>query len=101
MIGALLVGVSYAKGLSLAKGCPLIPVDHVYAHAHGALLGDVKLSAIDFPALCLVVSGGHTNVYIMHSATRFELLIQTVDDACGESFDKVAKLLGLSYPGGR
>jgi N6-L-threonylcarbamoyladenine synthase len=99
LIGALLVGVAYAKGLALSLGKPLIPVDHVHAHVHGALLG-VEESSEFYPALALVVSGGHTNLYRMPSPTDFQLLASSIDDACGECFDKVAKLLGLGYPGG-
>lgn len=101
LIGALLVGISYAKALAVALNKPLIPVDHVHAHVHGALLG-VQDLAIDqtFPCLALVVSGGHTNLYYMATPTSFELLGYSLDDACGECFDKVAKLLGLPYPGG-
>lgn len=101
LIGALLVGTSFAKGLALRLGKPLIPVDHVHAHIHGALLG---LPATDrasaFPALGLVVSGGHTNLYYMNDPTSYKLIAHTIDDACGECFDKVAKLFGLGYPGG-
>ncbi|SMF46282.1 tRNA (adenosine(37)-N6)-threonylcarbamoyltransferase complex transferase subunit TsaD [Pseudobacteriovorax antillogorgiicola] len=100
LVGALLVGITYAKGLALGTGKPLIPVNHVHAHIHGALLGlDAPLESL-FPGLALVVSGGHTNIYYMANPTDFELLAQTIDDACGESFDKVAKLFGLGYPGG-
>lgn len=100
LIGALLVGISYAKGLALATGKPLIPVNHVHAHVHGALLGlDADMKSL-FPALALVVSGGHTNIYAMDDPLSFKLIATSIDDACGESFDKVAKLLGLGYPGG-
>ncbi len=102
LIGALLVGVSFAKGLAHALGKPLIPVNHVHAHIHGALLGlmdSQKASAI-FPCLALVVSGGHTHLYTMSGPVSFKLEASSVDDACGECFDKVAKLLGLAYPGG-
>lgn len=100
LIGALLVSVSYAKGLSMSLKKPLIPIDHVHAHVHGALLGlDVPTEEI-FPCLAMVVSGGHTNLYFMANPTSFELLASTIDDACGECFDKVGKLLGLPYPGG-
>src|SRR5690606_8314199 len=79
LIGALLVGVSFAKGLALALGKPLIPVDHVHAHVHGALLGlDSPLADI-FPALALVVSGGHTNLYLMEDPVSFRLLASTID----------------------
>ena len=100
LIGCLLVGASFAKGLSQSSGIPLIPVNHVHAHVHGALLGiDAQLDQI-FPTLALVVSGGHTNLYYMKSPVDFELLAHTIDDACGESFDKVGKMMGLPYPGG-
>lgn len=100
LIGCLLVGASFAKGLSQSLGKPLIPINHVHAHVHGALLGiDENLDEI-FPTLALVVSGGHTNLYYMTNPTHFELLAHTMDDACGESFDKVGKMLGLPYPGG-
>ncbi len=100
LVGCLLVGAAFAKGLSQALGKPLIPVNHVHAHVSGALLGiDEPLENI-FPTLSLVVSGGHTNLYYMKHATHFELLAHTMDDACGESFDKVGKMLGLPYPGG-
>ncbi len=100
LVGALLVGISYAKGLALATRKPLIPVNHVHAHVHGALLGlEVEPKSL-FPALALVVSGGHTNIYAMANPLSFKLLAASIDDACGESFDKVAKLLELGYPGG-
>ncbi len=100
LIGALLVGIAYAKGLALATGKPLIPVNHVEAHVHGALLGLKESTSELFPCLALVVSGGHSNIYYMKSPTEFELMAYSIDDACGESFDKVAKLFGLGYPGG-
>lgn len=97
LIGALLVGVTYAKGLAVTSGKPLIPVNHVHAHVHGAM---VEQEAPAYPCLALVVSGGHTNIYYMESPTSFELLAHTLDDACGECFDKVAKIMDLGYPGG-
>ena len=100
LIGAILVGVAFAKGLALALGKPLIPVDHVHAHLHGALLGlEIPESEL-YPTLSLVVSGGHTNLYLMRNPVHFQLLACSIDDACGECFDKVAKLLNLGYPGG-
>lgn len=100
LIGSLLVGVSFAKSLALMLGKPLIPVDHVHAHLHGALLG-VKDEASDiYPCIGLVVSGGHTNIYYMENEITFERMATTIDDACGECFDKVGKTLGLPYPGG-
>lgn len=103
LIGALLVGLSYARGLATALERPLIPVDHVHAHLHGALMGCYEQGMKDdeiFPSLGFVVSGGHTNLYLWQGPLSFELLGYTVDDACGEAFDKVAKLLGLAHPGG-
>jgi N6-L-threonylcarbamoyladenine synthase len=100
LVGCLLVGASFAKGLAQAKACPLIPINHVHAHVHGALLGIEESQDRLFPLLSLVVSGGHTNLYYMNSPTHYDLLAHTLDDACGESFDKVGKMLGLSYPGG-
>lgn len=100
LIGALLVGISYAKGLAIAANKPLIPVDHVHAHIHGGLIGN-KLAESDlFPCLAMVVSGGHTNLYRMPDWTHFQLIGNSIDDACGECFDKVAKMLDLPYPGG-
>lgn len=102
LVGALLVGCSFAKGLALSLGIPLLPVNHVHAHVHGALLSleeNLETSSL-FPSLSLVVSGGHTNLFFMKSPTDFELIAQSLDDACGECFDKVSKMLGLSYPGG-
>jgi N6-L-threonylcarbamoyladenine synthase len=97
LIGALLVGISYAKGLAASLDIPLIPVDHVHAHVHGALL---ERDPVQYPCLALVVSGGHTNLYWMPGPLSFELIARSVDDACGECFDKVAKVLGMPYPGG-
>lgn len=100
LVGALLVGIAYAKGLAMAGRLPLVPVNHVHAHMHGAFLGlDTPLDDL-FPCLGLVVSGGHTNLYWMQGPTAFELVASSIDDACGESFDKVSKLLGMPYPGG-
>lgn len=103
LVGALLVGASFAKGLATFLNRPLIPVDHVHAHVHGALLGlaaNEDATQSNYPLLALVVSGGHTNLYAMPDSVTFKLIAHTMDDACGESFDKVGKLLGLPYPGG-
>lgn len=102
LIGALLVGLAFARGISARLGVPLIPVDHVHAHLHGALLGlptGTKTSGL-FPALSLVVSGGHTHLYKMSSHLDFQLIGHSMDDACGECFDKSGKVLGLPFPGG-
>ena len=95
--GALLIGLAFAKGLALALDRPLIGVDHLAAHLYAAEMSDQELAA---PYVGLVVSGGHTVLCVAHAERRFELLGETKDDAVGEAFDKVAKLLGLGYPGG-
>lgn len=97
LLGSLLVGLSFAKGLCLATGARLVGVDHLHAHLLAAGLEGEML----FPALGLLVSGGHTHIYRMDGPLRFTLLGRTLDDAAGEAFDKVAKLLNLPYPGGR
>lgn len=101
LIGALLIGSSFAKGLAKSLRKPLVPVNHVHAHIHGSLLGlpDSTKEKL-YPCLALVVSGGHTHMYHMKNPIDFKLIAQSIDDACGECFDKVAKLLGLGYPGG-
>src|SRR5262245_29087494 len=97
LIGALLVGVSFAKSLAYATGKPLIPVNHLEGHICSAFLEAPDLAC---PFVCLVVSGGHTDLYYCESPGAYRLLGQTRDDAAGEAFDKVSKLLGLGYPGG-
>ena len=97
LIGSLLVGASYAKGISLALNIPLIEVNHMHAHIMAHFLPEAKPS---LPFLCLTVSGGHTQLVLMREMLQFELIGQTRDDAAGEAFDKGAKMLGLSYPGG-
>ncbi len=95
--GSLLVGISFAKALALSLGKPLIGVNHIYSHVYANLLCH---SNIKFPAVALVVSGGHTTLFYIKDFTNFRVLGQTRDDACGEAFDKVAKIMGLGYPGG-
>lgn len=97
LLGALLVGVSFAKGLSMATDAKLIGVNHLWAH----LLAPGLSNDLKFPALGLLVSGGHTHTYRIESPVEFELLGRTLDDAAGEAFDKVAKVLNFPYPGGR
>ena len=103
LIGSLLVGVSAAKILAWALGKPLIGVDHVRAHLHAPMLSTEKGSgtfSLAFPALGLVVSGGHSSMYAMTSPTDLALIGSTIDDAVGEAYDKAAVILGIGYPGG-
>lgn len=104
LIGSLLVGLSYARALSFALDKPLIELDHVKAHLYAAFLKNASLSKKaerpGLPAVGLIISGGHTSLYLFRDFQRFKLLGQTRDDAAGEAFDKVARLLGLGYPGG-
>ncbi len=100
LVGSLLIGASFAKGLAVATGKPLLPVNHVHAHLCGALLGIDKDMRQLFPCLALIVSGGHTNLYYMQGPLDFQLVAYSLDDACGEAFDKIAKVLGLGWPGG-
>ena len=105
LIGSLLVGVNVAKALAVARDLPLVAVNHIEGHIYANWLtdaptGDPLPAEPPFPLLCLVVSGGHTQLVLMQDHGRYTLLGQTVDDAAGEAFDKVARLLGLPYPGG-
>lgn len=97
LIGSLLVGVSAAKALSLVWDVPFVGVNHLEAHLYASLLDDPEL---ELPVVVLLVSGGHTMLVLMHGHGDYEVLGQTVDDAAGEAFDKVARFLGLDYPGG-
>ena len=97
LIGSLLVGLSAAKALAWSLGVPMVGVDHVHAHLYAGMLGR-DLPA--FPALGIVVSGGHTSLYRMESEMKLTRLGSTIDDAIGEAFDKVAAILGLGHPGG-
>lgn len=97
LVGALLVGVSYAKGLSYVTKKPLIAVNHIEGHIAGNYLTHNELKP---PFLCLIVSGGHTHLVNVKSYNDFEVLGKTRDDAIGEAFDKVARVVGLGYPGG-
>ncbi|MDF1552213.1 MAG: tRNA (adenosine(37)-N6)-threonylcarbamoyltransferase complex transferase subunit TsaD [Deferrisomatales bacterium] len=96
LVGALLVGLSFAKAVAWSRGLPLVPVNHLEAHLAAAFLEE----AVPTPFVGLVVSGGHTALYLCTRRGEYRLLGQTLDDAAGEAFDKVAKLLGLGYPGG-
>ncbi len=100
---ALWVGVSFAKALAQILGCPVIPVNHMEGHVLASLYDvevDDALAPIPFPALALLVSGGHTELVLMKNWGQYEKIGQTRDDAVGEAFDKVARLMGLPYPGG-
>ncbi len=97
LIGALLVGVNFAKGLSLATGKKLIPVHHLKGHIAANYLAHPELKP---PFLCLVVSGGHSHIVEVSDYTKFRILGKTRDDAAGEAFDKAARAMGLPYPGG-
>jgi N6-L-threonylcarbamoyladenine synthase len=97
LLGSLLVGASFAKGMAIALKIPLIGVHHMKAHILAHFIDDPKPN---FPFLCLTVSGGHTQLVKVHSPSDMEIIGQTRDDAVGEAFDKAAKLLGLPYPGG-
>jgi N6-L-threonylcarbamoyladenine synthase len=97
LIGSLLVGAQFAKSMALSLDIPLLAVHHMQAHVAANLIADPRPA---FPFLCLTVSGGHTQIVLCESATRMQVLGETIDDAAGEAFDKTAKLLGLPYPGG-
>jgi N6-L-threonylcarbamoyladenine synthase len=97
LIGSLLVGLSVAKAIAFTINLPIIPVDHLEGHIYASFL---TCPDIRFPFTCLVVSGGHTDLYFVKDHGQYKLLGQTRDDAAGEAFDKVAKFLGLGYPGG-
>ena len=102
LLGSLLVGVSFAKGLSISHDIPLVEVNHLQGHilSHFLDLPDRQLPHPDFPFLCLLVSGGHTQIVRVDSPLEMEIIGTTIDDAAGEAFDKCAKVMGLPYPGG-
>jgi N6-L-threonylcarbamoyladenine synthase len=103
LAGSLVVGLNFAKGTALARGLPFIGVNHLEGHIYSNWLVDAKRPNApepEFPALILIVSGGHTELVLMTGHAEYELLGRTLDDAAGEAFDKVGRLLGLPYPGG-
>jgi N6-L-threonylcarbamoyladenine synthase len=101
LVGSLLVGLTYAKSLSFASGVPLIAVNHIEGHIHAVVLEAARDGLpVEYPALALVVSGGHTHLFEVREGFAYRLLGKTRDDAAGEAFDKVGKLLGYGYPGG-
>lgn len=97
LAGSLLVGVNVAKAIALSQGLPLIGVNHLEAHIYANWLGG---NSIDFPVVCLIVSGGHSDLVLMKGHGDYLVLGRTRDDAAGEAFDKAARILGLGYPGG-
>ena len=96
LVGSLLVGITYGKALAMTRGLPLIAVNHIEGHIHAV----ASQNSVEYPALALVVSGGHTHLYEVREGFVYRLLGKTRDDAAGEAFDKVGKLLGFGYPGG-
>jgi N6-L-threonylcarbamoyladenine synthase len=102
LLGSLLVGSSFAKGFSQALNIPLIAVNHLQAHilAHFISRGESGEKFPEFPFLCLLASGGNSQIVLVHSHEKMEIIGQTIDDAAGEAFDKCAKVMGLPYPGG-
>ncbi len=100
LLGSLLVGTSFAKSFALARKIPLMAVHHMKAHILAHFIDDAGSQKPEFPFLCLTVSGGHTQIVLVHDINNMEILGKTIDDAAGEAFDKAAKMFGLSYPGG-
>jgi len=102
LLGSLLVGTSFAKGFSLAAGIPLIEVNHLQGHVLALFIKEKEgeNNPPKFPFLCLLVSGGNSQIILVHDYLRMEVIGQTIDDAAGEAFDKCAKVMGLPYPGG-
>jgi len=102
LVGSLLVGVSFAKGLAIARNIPMVEVNHLQGHilSHFLDLPDRRLPHPEFPFLCLLVSGGHTQIVRVDAPLEMEIVGTTIDDAAGEAFDKCAKVMGLPYPGG-
>ena len=100
LAGSLLVGYNFAQGLALGLGKPLYPINHLAAHAHACWLDREPDAEPRFPAICLLVSGGHTELTLMHGPSDHRVLGRTRDDAVGETFDKAARIMGLGFPGG-
>ena len=100
LLGSLVVGTSFAKAFALARNIPLLAVHHMKAHILAHFIDDEGTEKPTFPFLCLTVSGGHTQIVLVESHLKMSILGKTIDDAAGEAFDKAAKMLGFSYPGG-
>ena len=100
LLGSLLVGTSFAKSFAMARNIPLLAVHHMKAHILAHFIDDAGLEKPVFPFLCLTVSGGHTQIVKVNNFNSMEIIGKTIDDAAGEAFDKTAKMLGLTYPGG-
>lgn len=101
LLGSLLVGVSFAKGLAIALDIPTIDVNHLHAHVLSHFVRKRPDDEVpEFPFMCLLISGGNSQIILVHSPSRMEMLGHTIDDAAGEAFDKCAKVMGLPYPGG-
>lgn len=102
LLGSLLVGVSFTKGLSIAKNIPMVEVNHLQGHilSHFIDVPEREVPHPSFPFICLLVSGGHTQIVLVEEPLKMEIIGSTIDDAAGEAFDKCAKVMGLPYPGG-
>jgi N6-L-threonylcarbamoyladenine synthase len=102
LMGSLLVGASFAKGMSLATGIPLVEANHLQGHVLSLFIDEPERQILHpaFPFICLLVSGGHTQILLVKKPLEHEIIGQTIDDAAGEAFDKCAKVMGLPYPGG-
>lgn len=97
LVGALLVGSNFAKGLAIKYNIPIVPINHIEGHLYSGHLQDETLG---FPCISMVVSGGHTSIFLVEDYNNYKVIGSTIDDAAGEAFDKIAKMLGLDYPGG-
>ena len=101
LIGSLLVGTSFAKGLSIALGIPLLNVNHLHGHVLSHFIKEDETTEVpEFPYICLLISGGNSQIIIVEGYNKMRIIGQTIDDAAGEAFDKCAKVMGLPYPGG-